>query len=59
MCMQKLDSYFPHAMKMCTLQGSPKVHLFVSDFLLLKILNTREVFDMMVKLTSMLVEPRA
>jgi hypothetical protein len=46
-----IDSYFPHAMKMCTIQGSPKIHLFLSDFLLLKILNKRDVFDKMVKLT--------
>jgi hypothetical protein len=54
-----LDSYFPHAMKMCIIQGSPKVHLFLSDCLLLEILNKRDVFDKMVKLTNMLVEPRA
>jgi hypothetical protein len=23
-----IDSYFSHAMKMCTIQGSPKVHNF-------------------------------
>jgi hypothetical protein len=54
-----LDSYFSHAMKMCTFQGSPKVHLFLSDFLFLKILNKRDVFDKIVKLTNMLVKPRA
>jgi hypothetical protein len=53
-----IDSYFPHAMKMCTIQNFPKVHLFLSDFLLLEILNKRDVFDKMVKLTNMLVEPR-
>jgi hypothetical protein len=56
--MQKLDSYFFHAMKMCIFQGSPKVHIFLSDFLLLEILNKGEVFDKMVKLTNLLVEPR-
>jgi len=43
---------------MYTIQGSPKVHLFLSDFLLLEILNKINVFDKMVKLTNMLVEPR-
>jgi hypothetical protein len=46
-----IDSYFPHAMKMCTIQGSPKVHLFLSDFLLLEIINKRDVFEKMAKLT--------
>jgi len=53
-----MDSYFPHAMKMCTIEDSPKVHLFLSDFLLLEILNKIDVFDKMTKLTNMLVEPR-
>jgi hypothetical protein len=57
--MQTLGSYFPHAMKMYTIQYSPKVHLFLSDFLFLEILNKRDVFDKMAKLTNMLVEPRA
>jgi hypothetical protein len=26
-CILMIDSYFPHAMKMCTIQGSPKVQL--------------------------------
>jgi hypothetical protein len=56
--MQKLDSYFLHAKKMCTFQGSPKVYLFLFDFLLLEVLNKREVYDKMVKLTNLLVEPR-
>jgi hypothetical protein len=46
-------------MKMYTFQGSPKVHFFHSNFLFLEILNKRDVFDKMVKLTNMLVEPRA
>jgi len=54
-----LPSYFPHAMKMCIIQNSPKVHLFLYNFLPLEILNKRDVFDKMVKLTNMLVEPRA
>jgi hypothetical protein len=41
----------------CTIQGSPKVCIFHSDLLLLGTLNKREVFDKMVKLTKMLVEP--
>jgi hypothetical protein len=53
-----MDSYFPHAMKMCTIEDSPKVHLFLSDFLLLEILNKIDVFDKMTKLTNMLVETR-
>jgi hypothetical protein len=58
-CILMIDSYFHHAMKMCTIQDSPKVHLFLSDFLLLEILNKRDVFDKMAKLTNILVEPRA
>jgi hypothetical protein len=57
-CILMIDSYFPHAMKMCTIQDSPKAHIFLSDFLLLEILNKRDVFDKMVKLTNLLVEPR-
>jgi hypothetical protein len=53
-----LDSYFPHEMKMCTIYGSSKVHIFLSEFLLLEILSKRDVFDKMVKLTNMLAEPR-
>jgi hypothetical protein len=50
---------YANVMKMCTFQGSPKVHFFfLSDFLLLKILM-REFFCKMVKLTNMLVDPRA
>jgi len=56
--MQKLDSFFPHAMKMYTIQCSPKVCIFLSDLLFMGTLNKREVFDKMVKLTKMLVEPR-
>jgi hypothetical protein len=56
---KKLDSYFPHAMKVCTIQDSPKVHIFLSNFLLLKILNKRDFFDKMAKLTNMLIEHKA
>jgi hypothetical protein len=45
-------------MKMYTIQGSPKVCIFLSNFLLLGTLNKREVFEKIVKLTKMLVEPR-
>jgi len=54
-----IDSCFSHVMISCTIQVSPKVHLFLSDFLLLEILNKRDVFDKMAKLTNILVEPRA
>jgi len=54
-----IDSCFPHVMISCTVQGSLKVHFFLSDFMLLEILNKRDVFYKMVKLTNMLVEPRA
>jgi hypothetical protein len=47
-----IDSYFPHAMKMCTIQGSPKVHLFLSGFLLLEILLREMFLIKMVKLTT-------
>jgi hypothetical protein len=53
-----LDSYFSHAMVLCTIQGSPKVHFFLSNFLFLKILMRETFFNMMVKLTNSLVEPR-
>jgi hypothetical protein len=53
-----LDNYFFHAMILCTIQDSPKVHFFfLSDFLLLEILM-RAFFAKMVKLTNSLVEPR-
>jgi hypothetical protein len=42
-CILMIDSYFPHAMKMYTIQDSHKVHIFLSDFLLLEILM-REMF---------------
>jgi len=54
-----IDSYFPHAMKMCTIQGSPKVHHFPLWLPAFENSNERDVFDKMVKLTNMLVEPRA
>jgi hypothetical protein len=54
-----LDSYFSHAMILCIIQSSPKVHFFfLSNFLLLKILMRDFFFDKMVKLTNSLVEPR-
>jgi hypothetical protein len=53
-----IDSCFSHEMTPCTIQGFPKVCIFLSDLLLLGTLNKREVFDKMVKLTKMLVEPR-
>jgi hypothetical protein len=31
-CIYLIDSYFPHAMEMCTMQGSPKVHFFSLAF---------------------------
>jgi hypothetical protein len=34
-----IDSYYPHAMKMCTIQGSLKIHLSFSDFLFLDFLD--------------------
>jgi len=53
-----IDSCFSHEMTPFTIQGSQKVCIFLSDLLLLGTLNKREVFDKMVKLTKMLVEPR-
>jgi hypothetical protein len=53
-----IDSCFSHGMTSSTIQGSPKVCIFLSDILLLGTLNKREAFDKMVKLTKMLVEPR-
>jgi hypothetical protein len=52
-----IDSCFSHEMTPCTIQGSPKVCIFHSNLLLLGTLNKREVFDKMVKLTKMLVQP--
>jgi len=57
-CIYLIDSCFSHVMKMCTIQGSPKVHFFFSNFLLLKILL--EIFFLyarIVKLTNSLVKP--
>jgi hypothetical protein len=57
-CIYLIDSWFPHMMKMCTIQGSPKVHFFlISDFLLLKILLTDYLCARIVKFTNSLVEP--
>jgi hypothetical protein len=58
-CILMLDSYFPHAMKMCTIQGSHKVQHFPLRFLASENSNERDVFDKIVKLTNILVEPRA
>jgi hypothetical protein len=52
-----IDSCFSHEMTSCTIQGSSKVCIFLSNFLILGTLYKREVFDKMVKLTKMLVEP--
>jgi hypothetical protein len=38
-----IDSCFSHVMILCTIQGSSKVHSFLSDFLVLEILM-REMF---------------
>jgi hypothetical protein len=43
-CILMTDSYFSHAMKICTIQDSPKVHISFSDFLLLEILDKRRGF---------------
>jgi hypothetical protein len=44
LCILMLDSYFSHAMFLCTIQGSPKVlFFFLSDFLHLEILM-KEIF---------------
>jgi hypothetical protein len=53
-----LDSCFPHAMKMCTIQDSPKADFFFfnSGFLLLKILLRDYLCARIVKLTNSLVE---
>jgi len=53
-----IDSCFSHEMTSCTIQGSLKVCIFLSDFLILGTVYKREVFDKMVKLTKMLVELR-
>jgi hypothetical protein len=44
-CILMIDSYFPHAMKMCTIQGSPKVHYFPLSLLASENSNERDVFD--------------
>jgi spore coat protein CotF len=46
-----IDSCFSHVMTPCTILGSPKVCIFLSDLLLMGTLNKGEVFDKMVKLT--------
>jgi hypothetical protein len=51
-CILMIDSYFPHAMKMCTIRDSPKVHLSFPDFLLLEILIREMSLIKMVKLTT-------
>jgi hypothetical protein len=58
-CILMIDSCFSHAMKYCALSKALlRYIIFLSDFLLLKILNKRDVFDKIVKLTNMLVEPK-
>jgi hypothetical protein len=47
-----IDTCLSHVMTPCTILGSPKVCIFLSDLLLLDALNKREVFDKMVKLTK-------
>jgi hypothetical protein len=44
-CILMIDSYFPHAMKMCTIQDSPKVHRFPLILLSSRNSNERDVFD--------------
>jgi hypothetical protein len=46
-----IDSCLSHVMTPCTILGSPKVCIFLSEPLLLDALNKRGVFDKMVKLT--------
>jgi hypothetical protein len=57
-CILMINSYFPHAMKMCTIKAPLRNVIFLSDLLLLKILMREMFLDKMVKLTNMLVEPR-
>jgi len=52
-----LDSCFPHAMNMCTIQGSLKVHFFLWFFATKKSFE-RFLCARMVKLTNLLVEPK-
>jgi hypothetical protein len=40
-----IDSYFSHAMKICTIQGFPKVHHFPPWLLASRNYNERDVFD--------------
>jgi hypothetical protein len=54
-----LDSCFSHVMILCTIQGSPKVHLFFLRLLVPRNYEKRDFFVKMVKLTNMLVEPKA
>jgi hypothetical protein len=53
-----IDSCFSHVMTPWTILGSLEVCIFLFDLLLLGTLTKREVFDKMVKLSKMLVEPR-
>jgi hypothetical protein len=46
-----IGSCFSHVMTSCTILGSPKVCIFLSNLLFLDTPNMREVFDNMVKLT--------
>jgi len=59
MCILMQDSYFSHAMNLCTIQGSPKVLFFFSLTFTSGNSDERDFFfNMMVKLTNSLVEPR-
>jgi hypothetical protein len=53
-----LDSCFLHVMILCTIQGSPNVHFFLSNFFAFEDSYERVFFCKMVKLTNSLVEPR-
>jgi hypothetical protein len=45
-CILMIDRYFPHAMKMYTIQGSPKVHHFALKLLASRNSNERDVCDL-------------
>jgi hypothetical protein len=47
-----LDSYFLHVMKMCTIQGCPKVHPFPLRPFNSENFYEKDVFDKIVKLTN-------
>jgi hypothetical protein len=58
-CILMIDSCFSHAMKNCALSKAPVRYIFPLWLLASGYSNERDVFDKMVKLTNMLVEPRA